>query len=284
MQIKFQRGQALLLVILIMVVGLSIGLAVAGRSITNLRISSEEENSQRAFSAAEAGIEQALKEGCVPEGEGCRIITGSFTADNFESQYNATVTDLKDDGTGIILNGGNSVLADDGIDIWLVSHDSNNKPVYTTPWNGNLTIYWGAQGLVACDEAALEIVLIYSDTPSPNTAKSKRFAYDECSERRNLNNFSNPPDGGESFKGRDFEYKTAVININNGYIIRVIPLYKNAILGLKKSVGSDNLPSQGKIIESIGTSDPTKRKVTYYQGYPALPVEFFPNILFWPKQ
>lgn len=270
-----QVGQALLLVVLIMVVGLTVGLAVASRSITNVRTTTEEENSQRAFSAAEAGIEQALKTG--------GATTGSFASDN-QSQFSATVTELEDDGTGIILNAENPVPVDDGIDVWLVPHDSDGKPVYTTPWTGNLTIYWGAQGLAGCDEAALEIVLIYSDTPSPNTAKSKRYTTDACPERRSLNNFDNLAQGGESLKGKNFEYKVAPpINVVNGYVVRIIPLYKSTILAVK-SGGISTLPSQGKIIESTGTSDTTKRKITYFQGYPQLPTEFFPNILFWPKQ
>src|SRR3990167_6486206 len=56
-------GQGLLVIVVIMVVGLTVGLAVASRSITNIRTSTEEENSQRAFSAAEAGIEKVLKTG-----------------------------------------------------------------------------------------------------------------------------------------------------------------------------------------------------------------------------
>lgn len=281
-----QKGQALLLVVLIMVVGLTVGLAVASRSITNVRTSTEEENSQRAFSAAEAGIEEAIKQGCIPvppPGTGCQTITGSFASDN-QSQFSATVRLLEDDGTGIILNGGNSVLVDDGIDVWLVPHDSDGKPVYTTPWDGTVTLYWGAQSLTACEEAALELVLIYGDTV--NTAKSNRYAFDECTNRRNGatgNHFEDPPGGGESFAGKNFNYKTRTISVSDGYVLRVIPLYKNTVLGIK-SGGGNTLPSQGKIIESIGTSDPTKRKVTYFQGYPQLPAEFFPNILFWPKQ
>ena len=53
-----QRGQALLLVILTMVITLTVGLSIASRNITNSRSSSEEESSQKALSAAEAGIEK----------------------------------------------------------------------------------------------------------------------------------------------------------------------------------------------------------------------------------
>ena len=55
--IKYQKGQILLLVVLVMTIALTIGLSLATRTITDIRTTTEEENSQRAFSAAEAGIE-----------------------------------------------------------------------------------------------------------------------------------------------------------------------------------------------------------------------------------
>ena len=53
----FQQGQIGLIVILIMAVGLTIGLAVASQSLTDISITETEEQSLRAFNAAEAGIE-----------------------------------------------------------------------------------------------------------------------------------------------------------------------------------------------------------------------------------
>jgi len=54
-------GQIALVAVLIMTVLLTIGLAVITRSVTDIRISEETGESTRAFSAAEAGIEEALK-------------------------------------------------------------------------------------------------------------------------------------------------------------------------------------------------------------------------------
>ena len=50
-----KQGQILILVLLVVVVILAIGLSVASRNITNLRTSTQTENSQKAFSAAEGG-------------------------------------------------------------------------------------------------------------------------------------------------------------------------------------------------------------------------------------
>lgn len=56
------RGQVALVVVLAMVVLLTIGLSVISRTVTDIRISKETEESTRAFSAAEAGIEEALEQ------------------------------------------------------------------------------------------------------------------------------------------------------------------------------------------------------------------------------
>lgn len=57
---KKRRGQILILVLLVVVVALAVGLSVASRNITNLRTSTQTEQSQRAFSAAEGGVEDVL--------------------------------------------------------------------------------------------------------------------------------------------------------------------------------------------------------------------------------
>lgn len=55
-----EKGQIAVLVLLVSVVGLTIGLSVASRTITGLKQEASLEATNRAFSAAEAGIEEAL--------------------------------------------------------------------------------------------------------------------------------------------------------------------------------------------------------------------------------
>jgi len=57
---KHQSGQALLLVLLSMAVVLTIVLSVLSRTITDITITTKEEEALRAFAAAEAGVERAL--------------------------------------------------------------------------------------------------------------------------------------------------------------------------------------------------------------------------------
>src|SRR4051812_24360818 len=90
---SLEQGQILLVVVLLMVIVLTIGLSLATRSVTNLRQATEEDNSQRAFSAAEAGVQVALK-------------TGAFAQKNFSTstQYSAKIVPIS--GQEVSINQG----------------------------------------------------------------------------------------------------------------------------------------------------------------------------------
>lgn len=288
---RLQAGQTLLIIVLIMVVGLTVGLAVASRSIINVRTSTEEENSQRAFSAAEAGIEQALRIGCItptPPGTGtCNPVPIGTFGDNMSSTFNTNITSLR--GEELLLNGGNPVPKDEGIDVWLVEHDSSGRPDYTNKLNSNnMTVHWGALSDTNCNSdplinnmAAIEAIVISGTVINPQT---NRYVYDPCPGRRSENNFAPPASGGGgTVSDVTFNYQKN-IKITNGLVMRIIPIYASTPIGIDfPGESGKELPSQGNKIDSIGTSGLTKRKVTYYKGYPALPVEFFQYVLFSPK-
>lgn len=56
-----QKGQIIIILLLVMVVSLAVALSIIGRSINEISTSKKTEDSSRAFSAAEAGIEKVLK-------------------------------------------------------------------------------------------------------------------------------------------------------------------------------------------------------------------------------
>jgi Tfp pilus assembly protein PilX len=264
--LKNQSGQALLVIVLVMVVALTIGLSVVSRTITNLRNTRDQASSQKALSAAEAGVEQAIKNGVagVP-------IAGSYSGN---TSYTTTIGQVL--GTTLLLNGGNAVPKSDAVYVWL--YDATGSPPATGPWSGSLTVYWGDNS-GDCNNAALEISIISGSKANPAMS---RYGVDPCSTRASTNHFTNvsssvnPPISGVSL---NYKY-TIPVTITNGFLIRVDPIYANAFIGVTGSVA---LPSQGKTITSTGTSDvTTKRKVTVYQGYPEIPVEFFPYTLFRP--
>jgi len=58
--LKGQRGQVGLVVLLVTVVLLTVGVSVASRSVTELQLSRQEQESTRALNLAESGIENLL--------------------------------------------------------------------------------------------------------------------------------------------------------------------------------------------------------------------------------
>jgi len=280
----FQKGQVLLIIVLVMIVALTIGLSVVTRSVTNLQISSEEESSQRALSAAEAGIERALQSN---SGSDDRI---SF--DNNSNIEKVTVNQIS--GTEFLVDNGNVVLKDDAADVWLAKNDST--PKYGVPYNGNVTIYWGSKNDACINgpsntAAAIEVLLISNKTGGGMQLRT--FPYDHCDNpsfnRAASNNFCTVgeisaacptamKDQTTAIKGKNFQYNVT-LSVQNGVLVRVVPLYAPTSIGIK---GSTTLPSQGRVIESLGASGNTQRKISVYKGFAKVPVEFFPYVLFSP--
>lgn len=258
-----QRGQALLIVVLVMVVALTVGLSIASKTITNLRTSTEEANSQKALAAAEAGVEQALKTN--------QIASGTFT--DTQTSYQTSVTQVL--GTSFLMNGGNPVIQDNGADLWLSNYSADPANLYTNPWSGTLTIKWGSSA-DPCTNSALEVVIISGTKNSPI---STRYAFDPCAGRAGGNRFTQVGLTRSSVSGKDFFYQ-AQVTVSSGLLGRIIPLYLNTPIAI---VGDVALPSQGSLITSTGTSGTTSRKVNVFQGYPEIPSEYFPYNLFSPQ-
>ena len=273
-----QRGQALLIVVLVMVIALTVGLSLASRSITNLRNSTDEANSQAAFTAAEAGVEQAVKLGDV---NGASILSGVSLNDKNNSKISNVDISLID-GSKFLMNNGNPIFQDDGTDIWLSPHSDDPTQLFTQAWNGLLTINWGTN-TDSCSEPAIEILIVSGTRVSPTITK---YAYDSCAARRATNSFKQPPQSGAfTVNGANgsatFNYRTS-ITVTNGLLARVTPLYAAGVVG----VIGNGLPVQGKIITSTGTAGvsslQTVRKISFFQGYDSLPSEFFYSF-FSPK-
>lgn len=268
---EHERGQILLIVVLIMVTVLTLGLSLATRTVTHLRNTQDEENSERAFSAAEAGIEQSLT-------------TNLQTSGTFSNGTSYKTSVLKLAGTELLLNNGASILKDSAVDILLTDY-----PNYAKSWTGNVTFYWGDSSDVCSTSefdntaAALEIIVISGTKVNP---VSTQYAVDPCSSRATVNKFEYITRSGGSVAGKQFAYKKTIA-ISSGLLIRIIPLYAPSALAVN---GCDSikanclpLPDQGSLIESVGVSDTTQRKVVSFSGYPTLPTEVFPFVLFSPR-
>lgn len=260
-QIKKQDGQILLVVILATVIALTVGLSVVSRTITNTRLSTEDANSQKALSAAEAGIEQLLSDPTAA------LAQSTDLSNNSSFKANAVAVE----GNAFNVNDGNSISKDEGADIWLTSSPDFNS----TPWNGQLSIYWTKENN-DCDSAAIEIAVIEGNRGDPSM---RRVTADPCTTRGN--GFDPPSFVSVLVNQKPYNYSISV-PVTNGFIARIIPLYENTQIGINTSAGSDVLPVQGYTIESIGSAGDTVRKLRVYQPNPRIPIEFFPYNVFLP--
>ena len=291
-----QSGQALLIMILVAVVGLTVAITTGFRGSTNVKLSSEEQESQRALAAAEAGIEKALR---VPTPV---AIAERLSNESFIKQVQITPVD----GYEVLVNGGNIVNQDDGADIWLTKYDDgigSPPPDYAAANAGNppfapsnFAIYWGDPlencSVAGQEPAAIEVIVINGPLGS---STASRFVYDPCGRPNNLNTNVDTTASSYTILGRTFKYRTKTsgvdsIVITNGIIARVIPLYKSTKMAISTCAPAgcggapvaDRLPSQGQIIESVGQAGGTQRKLSVFQAFPKLPSEFFQYVLFSP--
>lgn len=258
-----QRGQALLLIVLVMIIALTVGLSLISRSITSIKTSTEEANSQKALSAAEAGIEQSIK-------INAPIGLSSFGTD---TKFETSITQVS--GISFLVNGGDIVQRDDSADVWMSDYSTQSAQLYLNPVSANVTVNFGTD-LTPCNNPAIVIDVISGSKISPII---KKYSYDPCASRTSSNSFSAPVAGISIIDGVSFTSRTPPISVASGLFLRVTPIYKDATLGISSSVA---LPAQGSVISSTGTTGSVKRKITVFQGFPKIPAEFFPYGLFSP--
>lgn len=270
-----EKGQVLLIVVLAMIVALTVGLSVAARSIIDLRIATDEGDSQKAFAAAEAGIEQAQKIS-IPADPSTPVIEQKEIGEAIiESVFVSPVS-----GSEFPILGGNFVQKDDGADIWLVNHNPDGSlNTSNEPWDGSLSVYWGdTDDGDGCKTAALELIVVENGFAEPKTT---RYAFDPCTVRQVNNSFTLitrlSPLG--VIEGKEYYYK-ADITITDGILFRITPLYFDTKLAVKRDSASPDFPVQGKKIEAVGSAGDTVRKLVYYQGYLKVPVELFNYVHF----
>ncbi|KKS77644.1 MAG: hypothetical protein UV74_C0013G0167 [Candidatus Woesebacteria bacterium GW2011_GWB1_43_14] len=263
-------GQALLFVLLAMAVVATLVLSAVSRSISDVEVTTVEEDSLRAFNAAEAGVEQALV-GLVSEGtydvgtEGASYQLDVKTIGDQESSYNYPF-DLSSGSTGIV---------------WFVSHDADENPscsglpCYT---ESSIRVCWGLEGYSSGQSTtpAVEVAVLY-DTGG---LKIARAAYDP----------NNARVGGSGFSGQDGQCTAGEVSYafsknisfadlgiadSSGLqLMSVRMLYNDVGQPLGVVTPGQLLPSQGNLIESTGISGDANRRVQVYALYATLPSLF----------
>jgi len=251
-----QAGQALLIILLLMAVVLTISMAVISRSVTDLRVSRQDEESSRAFSAAEAGIENAVALG--GSGDSSGTINGV--------DYTVACTDQ---GGDVVFDFGKERFEQGKIQtVWLVNHDTNGEITTGGYGSGQLDLYWGTDANE--QHPALEATLYYKDGV---VIKVKRAAYD-ANAAANQNNFGAVTGGNFGINGVTY-YNSASFDMPTGnsyYALRLKLLYNNSTSGMAVR-GEDALPSQGTCCDSTAevSASGVTRKIRQCRFYKAPP-------------
>lgn len=267
-----ERGQALLIMVLLMAVALTIGLAVVSRSITDIRISRQEEQSARVFSAAEAGIEEALRAGAAPL---------PFPINGI----NVTVSSSEQGGTPEFAFP-EGISQGDTQTIWLRNHTASGE---LDPGSGyssdQINVYWGNEGAEPdiATTPALEITVIYNNSGF----KVGRYAFDPKMDRRTSTGFE-PPTSIGSFPvgGKNFRFMATVSlprPVTAYYALRLKLIYNTEpqVLGAAAVGAGIVIPNQGKCYESTANDPQTgaTNRVQQCRFYKA-PPGIFDYVLF----
>lgn len=247
-------GQAALILILIMSIVGVFSVSTASRSIEGLRTQEIENQGNKAFRAAEAGLEAAL--------QGQSNVTGVVGLQS-NSSYNATY-----------VTGGSDGFVNEGIEegdlaqINLTNADASltSLKIY---WNGTsaikASVYYGNQATGSYDAAYF--------TSDPST-----------SGRTGTNKFTATTNkGGYTFKGASFNNNFSIpINMAANpapKLIRVQMLYGRSALGVEP-VGGLLADGQVVTVSSTGTVDESlKSKVTLQKFTDRIPM-VFDNVLY----
>ena len=277
-------GQALLLVLLSMAVVLTVVLSILSRSVTDIGVTTADESALRAFSAAEAGVEQALVTGLSvlnPVSIGDATFTANVTGISFGTKEFVMPSNL---------SAGESVV------VWFVSHGSDGNLICNTDnpcFTGNsIQVCWGKEGTSSslASTPAIEVSVFYKEPAGGySTAKIARGTADPNQSRSTPNLFSNIGSGPCQVSGQNFAFRKT-LNFNsdlsippsvsgspNGLQFARIRILYNTDMAQPVGVsvtGNSNLPAQGMKINSQGVSGEANRGVEVYQGYPEPPLIF----------
>ncbi len=261
---KRSSGQALLIVLLVLSVALTAGLSLVARTTTDISISQKETESNRAFEAAEAGIEEAF-----------RKMEGGFGGDSFSiptleggAEVNVELSDLAADQFMT-----RSLRSGEAATFWLnyFPLDGKNFPDDSVIWTGSppssqLDICWS-------DEAVnnrIEIVIYYQQ----GTTFGLNRYYGQSGGATNCpsgfpQGFRIPLDGATNASRFKF-VNVRFYDEDDNRVVRFMAQSSNSSLPL---------PSQGKVITSQGVTADVSRRVQVIRTWPELP-DFFDFVLF----
>lgn len=212
-KINKQKGQVVLMVLLVSALMMTIGLSVSKSTITETKVDTDEDLLKQAFNTAESGVEYYLSTG---------------NKQYSETDSSATITTVNIGGNDEI-NSGGVVLSGEPFSFWLVNHNID-RTIGTDRFTGSIS-------QVCTDSSFNGGLKVDLFTYDGGNYAINRFGY-------NMNN-GNSVNGFSQINGNC----TGPISVSEGMLLVVTPIGGNT----KISVSGDTVfPSQGEEITSIG--------------------------------
>ena len=295
---RLQSGQALLIVLLGMAVVLTMVLSVVSRSVTDIQLTTRDDEALRAFSAAEAGVEQALIVG---------TNIGDTSLSDAGSSYSVSVEELGTSDSKYAYP--EELYSGESATLWLVSHDEDgnlscsgaDNPCYK---EDSFQVCWGKDGTKRDYSApALEVSVYYDADPTDapfatganpdfGDVQVARRTYDPTAARKLENSFeAGASDGNCDFGDNIIKFEAsfnlaALLPANcsstDGCLLfaKAKLIYNNTPhpVGFL-APGSATFPSQGVQIESTGQFGDSTRQIEVFRTY-SEPLSIFESAIF----
>ena len=274
-QIKniFQKGQIGLIVVLIVAVGLTIGLAIVSQSVTDISVSETEEKSLRAFNAAEAGIEEILRRESLVGGisEDIEVTDDLTAAVTVEERRTQSVVLGRNEAIEVPLLGATTSRLKIS---WVDTNDSEQNPGTCTESEA---------------PASLEIIRIRNES---GQIVPYRYLYNACDALDSINNFSNILGDSPGLQDGEEPYLKQIIFTNidgddsDGIydsVMRIRTFYNKASVAIVDPDG-EGLPVQEyQIVSSTSIESGETRSVEVTRSIEAWP-PIFDYVLFSGSQ
>ncbi len=285
-----EAGQAVLIILLSMAVVLTVVLSILGASTSDIKISTNETESLRAFSAAESGIEKAL------------VANTAYSGSLGNVTINASLVDLGK-GQSVFYYPSDLVSGDSAV-VWFVAHAADgtlicdaSHPCFT---GKTMRICWGKNGTPRnlATTPAVELSLYYLATPGNyTTAKLAKITYDGNSSRTSTNSYSQADAGICATGSNQYAFQkqfdisslgvpAASYGVENGLQFMQVKMLYNTNVPQPLAIdvnfgGNTTFPAQGTKVDSTGTLNTATRKIEVSKSYNQVP-PIFDSAIFSP--
>jgi len=282
---KSQEGQALIIILMVMVLSLATGLAVSTRTTSTVHQTTNLANSEQALASAESAVEEILATSNLPGCDAnCNNNAATIGNTHLYKSAKGSAADCtafpcyRDFSAGGDWSTGAIVTVDNTPDF-----DTNTPFTFFLEKNDVQQVWLDTSGVTSLDicwqkdseagpDVALEIIAIKDDSGSYSLAK---YAFDSEALSR-LNGFDGSLDAGRDIMGSHYNFCKNNLDIGSTTkALRVRSFYGGSSVVVAPATGQTNkIQYQGHVITSTGYFGDAQRTIEVTKTLPQLPAIF----------